>query len=175
MLKAGPTWRTRGQAFDHQGNTEIAQIFIFRGEDSIFYFQFLYAEDGGNKLVLSEKIGSSSAIGSNSLDTVTLDYPSEFVTGVSGKYRQNRSFNSPTKLRSITFHTNKTKYGPFEARPIRTQQFPPESEMEFSYDVGLSKLCGFFGTYLSDGIETIGIYLKPIEKLPINAVKKKGM
>ncbi|KAK1350708.1 inactive protein RESTRICTED TEV MOVEMENT 1-like [Heracleum sosnowskyi] len=174
MLKAGPTWCTTGKAFDHLGKSEIAQIFIFRGDDSIFYIQILYAEDGGNKLVLSEKIGSSSAIGSNSLNTVTLDYPSEFITGVSGKYRQFVILPGPPKLRSITFHTNKRKYGPFEASPIRTVRFR-ETETEFSYDVGSSKFCGIFGTYLSDGIESIGIYVKPIEKLPNNPIKKEAI
>ncbi|KAK1350705.1 inactive protein RESTRICTED TEV MOVEMENT 1-like [Heracleum sosnowskyi] len=118
------------------------------------------------------QIRSSNAIGSNSLNTVMLDYPSEFITGVSGKYRGYKSYSKKQYLRSITFHTNKSKYGPFEASPVCR---PLETETEFHYDIGPNKFCGFFGTYLCDGIESIGIYVKPIEKLPNNPITKEAI
>lgn len=68
MIKAGPTWRTKGDDWDHKGRSDIAQIFISRSENRIKFIHFLYIEDQGNRLVLSQKIGGG---GTKSLDTVS--------------------------------------------------------------------------------------------------------
>lgn len=88
---------------------------------------------------------------------IMLDYPHEVITGVTGKYRV--FYNDEKQLTSLTFVTNKRKYGPFEV----SEPYP----QEFDYHVGEKQFGGFFGTSSSDGIESIGIYLKPLKKLPV--------
>lgn len=70
MLKVGPSWGA-GRAWDHRGKSEIAEIIISRSQTSINFIHFLYVEDGGNKLVLSEKLGSGDG-GSLYLNTVSI-------------------------------------------------------------------------------------------------------
>lgn len=69
MLKFGPSWRY-GKAWDHNGKTEIAQIIVSRSETRINLINFLFVEDGGNKLVMSENIGGGDG-GTISLNTVS--------------------------------------------------------------------------------------------------------
>lgn len=95
---------------------------------------------------------------------ITLDYPHEVITGVTGKYRV---FGIATRLISITFVTNKRKYSLEVSRAGSSK-----SDIEFEYFVGCNKFGGFFGLSNNDGIEAIGIYLKPLEKLTINQIKK---
>lgn len=98
---------------------------------------------------------------------ITLDYPHEFITGVTGKYQVPRC-GGTQHLRSITFVTNKLKYGPMEVS-LKDQG---HKDVEFEYNVG-KQFGGFFGNIVSDGLENIGVYLKPLDKLPINPVKKE--
>ena len=97
---------------------------------------------------------------------VTFDYPSEYITRVSGKYE---NIYSTKYLRSITFDTNRGRYGPFEAAPAKDSL----EDTEFRYEVGRSKFGGFFGAFTSTGINSIGIYVKPLEKLVITPVKEE--
>lgn len=97
---------------------------------------------------------------------ITLDYPHEVITGLTGKY--GTDYYGSKRLRSITFVTNKCKYGSFE---VNSADFKKDFELE--YNVGCKQFGGFFGTFMSNGIESIGIYLKPLEKLTINPIKKE--
>ncbi|WOG94206.1 hypothetical protein DCAR_0313499 [Daucus carota subsp. sativus] len=150
MIRVGPTFKTYGTSWDHQGKTEIAQIFISSTPYRINSLHFVYVENGRH--VLSERIGGD---GSASMNTVTLDYPSEYITRVSGKYQ------SSNFLVSITFYTNKGTYGPFVPNNLEKPVYPP---IEFNYEIG-GKFYGFFGTYTSNEIESIGLYMKPIQTL----------
>lgn len=85
---------------------------------------------------------------------ITFDYPSEYITRISGRYRYDLGSNY---LWSITFHTNKGTYGPYLPTDDRNL-----SVINFNYHIG-GKFCGFFGTYLGNGIESIGVYMKPLE------------
>lgn len=99
---------------------------------------------------------------------ITLDYPHEMITGVTGTYEDIRYGGGTKRLRSITFVTNKMKYGPMEVSS--TDQ--TAKVIEFQYYVG-EHFGGFFGTYTSGAIETIGIYMKPLDKLPVKSIKKE--
>uniref|UniRef100_A0A161ZMD0 Jacalin-type lectin domain-containing protein n=1 Tax=Daucus carota subsp. sativus TaxID=79200 RepID=A0A161ZMD0_DAUCS len=126
MIRIGPAYPGRGIPWDHKGKTEVAQILISCNRNRINFMYFVYVEDGGTKLVLSEKIGREET--SHSMETVNFDYPSEYITRVSG---------APTKgLVSI----------------------------DFNYQVA-GKFGGFFGSYETDSIETIGFYIDPLQKL----------
>ncbi|KAL8105434.1 hypothetical protein AgCh_029296 [Apium graveolens] len=157
-----------GTVWDHKGKTDIAQIIVSRSENRINQINFIFVEDGGNKLVMSEKIGGN-AVNCVSLNTITLDYPHEVITGVKGKYATvPHGCGSRRLIRCITFVTNKGLYGPLEVSSTNYGK-----DIEFEYYVGTKQFGGFFGTFTSDGVETIGIYLKPLEKLTIHPVKKE--
>ena len=90
---------------------------------------------------------------------ITFDYPSEYITRVSGKYEL------PNILVSITFHTNEGTYGPFTPKnPLYNLELT-----DFNYEVG-GKFYGFFGTYNDYFIETIGFYMKPHQMLANQSV-----
>ncbi|KAK1390380.1 hypothetical protein POM88_018558 [Heracleum sosnowskyi] len=152
MMKVRPALRTVGTSWDHLGKTEISQIFISWSNDWIDSIQFAYVEDGGTNAVLSENIGGGK--GSTYMESITFDCPSEYITRVSGRYRYDLGSNY---LWSITFDTNKGTYGPY--LPLDDRNL---SVINFNYHIG-GKFCGFFGTYLRDGIESIGVYMKPLE------------
>lgn len=63
----------------------------------------------------------------------------------------------------FTFHTNKGVYGPFApgAPGAPTKGLV---SIDFNYQVA-GKFGGFFGSYETDSIETIGFYIDPLQKL----------
>ncbi|KAK1390381.1 Jacalin-type lectin domain-containing protein [Heracleum sosnowskyi] len=169
MLKIVPTFTPSGASWDHQGKSEISQIFISCSEYRIDFIQFAYVENG--KAVLSERIGMQQ--GCNNLKTITFDYPSEYITRVSGCYES--YYYGYNYLCSITFHTNKGRYGPYKpsiggGHP--ELDWPDESVIfdeldaihvkKFDYEVG-GEFYGFFGTQRRDGIEVMGFYMKPLQ------------
>nr|XP_017217667.1 PREDICTED: jacalin-related lectin 3-like [Daucus carota subsp. sativus] len=156
MIKVGPPFHPAGSTWDNKGKTDIAQIFVSCSRYRINFMYFVYAEDGGNRLVLS-KFGEDKT--SHSMETVTFDYPSEYITRVRGQYTDAVS-PYDRYLWSITFYTNKGTYGPY----VPTESINDGKFVDFNYQVG-GKLCGFFGSYLGNGIETIGFYVEPQEKL----------
>lgn len=88
---------------------------------------------------------------------ITFDYPSEYITKIHGYYLNDEASKY---LCSIYFYTNK-------GTGICTDDFDLidyedlESYLdEFNYEVG-GKFWGFYGTYKSNGIESIGLYMKP--------------
>lgn len=100
---------------------------------------------------------------------ITFDYPSEYITRIDGGYLDD---DTSKYLCSINFYTNKgRKYGPY-GPGINTDGFDliDYEEMgsyvdEFNYEVG-GKFWGFFGTCKSDGVESIGFYMKKPRQLP---------
>lgn len=175
MLKVVPTFpqaRQAGTSWDHQGKSKISQIFIACSEYRIDSIQFAYVEDGG--VVLSERIGRKE--GCDTLKTITFNYPSEYITRVSGHYET--YYHGNRYLSSITFHTNKGKHGPYEPSSLggdpdcdheefnlfdsRDDDVYIDPVKKFDYEVG-GEFNGFFGTYRSGGIETIGFYMKPVQ------------
>ncbi|KAK1369981.1 Inactive protein restricted tev movement 1 [Heracleum sosnowskyi] len=156
MFKVGPAAKASGSVWDDKGKSEIAQIYIGGYENRFKFIQFLYVENG-NTVATSKILGLPCEGGCTFFDMITLDYPSEYITGVSGWYQDH---NGSKFLRLINFHTNKTTYGPFIASPANKGL----DQIEFNYQVG-SKFHGFFGTYLQNGVESIGIYSKPMDKL----------
>lgn len=88
---------------------------------------------------------------------ITFDHRTEYITRLSGWYRD---YYGQIYLGSITIHTNKGTHGPYP--PLDPNDYYYVTH--FYYHVG-GKFCGFYGTYVSDGIESFGFYMKPQEKL----------
>ncbi|XP_073135335.1 inactive protein RESTRICTED TEV MOVEMENT 1-like isoform X2 [Henckelia pumila] len=142
-IKIGAVGSKSGTAWDEKGRTKIVQIFVSHDEE-INSIQFQYAENGS--LVLSDSFGHNEGY---KFDVVTLNYPSEYITSVSG----HKSYNNG-RLNSLTFGTNKGEYGPYGRSSSH--------DKEFSFRLGNDRqFGGFHGTADSDTVRSIGVYLKP--------------
>ncbi|KAG5555277.1 hypothetical protein RHGRI_012720 [Rhododendron griersonianum] len=154
MIKIGPAGVTDfGKAWDDGGKEKIVQIFIAH-EDFIYSLQFLYVDQTGN-LVLSDLHGGGFA--TSKFDVVKLDYPSEFITGISGCHGHVRCCRKKQIL-SITFTTNNRTYGPFGG-------CGGENDSSFRYQLGLDRPFGGFHGYSGNYVHAIGLYVKPMTTL----------
>ncbi|KAF3685307.1 Endonuclease III -like protein 1, chloroplastic [Capsicum annuum] len=95
-----------GALWDEKGVGQVVQICVSYNRDTICALQFLFYDENG-KSVLSEKHGVDREV---YFESVGFDYPSEFLTSISGSFRS--VGRRTTLLSSITFGTNKDSYGP---------------------------------------------------------------
>ncbi|KAH0640348.1 hypothetical protein KY285_036934 [Solanum tuberosum] len=150
MIKVGPVGSRGGSIWEENGRGEVAGIFVSYTEDTIQSLQFLFYEDGN--FVQSNKHGSQYC---SNFSAVLLDYPSEFLTSLSGSYVNNGG------LEAIKFNTNKGSYGPFGQ--------PTSDAYHFNFQLGNHSLFGgFHGTTSSYAVDSIGIYVKPVVSSMIN-------
>ncbi|KAJ9542738.1 hypothetical protein OSB04_029244 [Centaurea solstitialis] len=154
MLKLGPKWKN-GSPWDEGGNTEIVQILISYDKAKIKSIQFVYA-DKPTGVRLSPVYGEPTG---SYFKSVLFDYPSEYLTSMSGVCYDNYVCNGITA--SIAFGTNIRKYGPFGMSPRYCSS-------EFNYEFGARGFGGFHGTAKKSCLGSIGIYVKPIQKLKNN-------
>ncbi|XP_058212662.1 inactive protein RESTRICTED TEV MOVEMENT 1-like [Rhododendron vialii] len=165
MIRIGPAGVTDGRGigpWDDGGKEKLVQIFVAHG-DSIDSLQYLYVDQNGN-LVLSASHGCT--FGTSKFDLVKLDYPSEFITGISGCYGSIGS-NTNKKILSITFTTNNRTYGPFGGRG-------GENDSAFRYQLGLDRSFGGFHGYSGNYLSAIGLYVKPLTTLSNDQEKLKN-
>ncbi|CAN8292369.1 unnamed protein product [Cochlearia groenlandica] len=142
----GPWGGQSGHAWDDGMFTTVRQIVIAHGTgiDSI---QVEYDNKGSS--VWGEKRGGK---GGTKFDTVKLDYPHEYLTSVQGTYGSFDVWGNLC-LRSLTFESNRKKYGPFGV----------ESGTYFSLPKSDTKIIGFHGKggwYL----DAIGVHIQHIPK-----------
>lgn len=168
MIKVGPAGEQEqgGTRWDEKGRDEVAQIFVSYTHDTVYSLQFLFYEN--DKLVMSNKHGINEC---ESFCAVTFDYPTEFLTSISGSFRTSYGC---TILNSISFGTNKGSYGPFGT--------PSDKANKFTFQIGnYPSFGGFHGSKSRRGIDSFGIYMKPIKtsmihfKDPMVKVKKEGV
>ncbi|KAK2660603.1 hypothetical protein Ddye_007136 [Dipteronia dyeriana] len=100
----GPWGGTGGFSFDDGTYTSIRQINLSHNK-GIISIKVCYDRDG--KAVWGSTHGDS---GGFKFDRVIFDYPSEILTCITGTYGLVKYTNV---IKSITFHTNKGKHGPF--------------------------------------------------------------
>ncbi|ESQ36343.1 hypothetical protein EUTSA_v10008892mg [Eutrema salsugineum] len=125
----------------------LSQIFLSHGVSGIMSIQFQYVID--EKLVLSDRHGPFSG---NMFDVIELNYPHEYITGISGEYYKYEASNP--HIRSLTFTTNTSVYGPFGTSGSGYEKF--------AFKLGKSpQFGGFHGTYDASGLQYIGVYLRP--------------
>ncbi|XAR57000.1 hypothetical protein NMG60_11024997 [Bertholletia excelsa] len=149
MIKVSTQKLPTGEPWDCKEKSKIVKIFISHSK-TIHSIQFVYVNDNGD-LTLSERYGSERG---DILKTVILNYPSEFLTSVGGKYDGSRN-----ALTSIVFTTNIDRYGLFGS--------PERDDTEFNFDLGKdSSFGGFHGTTTKIGLESIGVYINPFTKKP---------
>nr|XP_010326701.1 inactive protein RESTRICTED TEV MOVEMENT 1-like [Solanum lycopersicum] len=150
MIKVGPVGSNVGSIWEENGRSEVAGIFVSFTENTIQSLQFLFYENGN--YVQSNKHGSDH---SENFCALLFDYPSEFLTSISGSYIGDGYLS--TGLDAIKFNTNKGCYGPFG----RTE--PTSSSKRFNFELRNHRLFGgFHGTMSRHAVESIGIYVKPV-------------
>ncbi|WMV47854.1 hypothetical protein MTR67_041239 [Solanum verrucosum] len=155
MIKVGPVGSNGGSIWEENGRSEVAGIFVSYTENRIQSLQFLFYENG--KFVQSNKHGSQF---SENFCAHVFDYPSEFLTSISGSYIGDGYLS--TGLDAIKFNTNEGSYGPFG----RTE--PTSSSKQFNFQLRNRLFGGFHGTMSPSAVESIGIYLKPVVSSMIN-------
>ncbi|KAJ6982423.1 hypothetical protein D5086_020167 [Populus alba] len=135
----------KGFDWDHKGRTEISHIYISHDFRVIRFIEFQYVEESGVLSKLSPTLLEKNSFGSGFI-VVKLDYPHEFLKGISGRGVGN--------VNSLTFTTNRGTYGPFG----RKEEYGPE----FDFQTGDKPLfAGLHGSFDGHGLKTIGIYVNP--------------
>ncbi|KAJ8565176.1 hypothetical protein K7X08_007752 [Anisodus acutangulus] len=142
--------KLKGTTWEDVDVGDIAMIFISYGR-AVSHLQFLYVKDG--KFSLSGRHGDLM----ENLEIIKLDYPSEYVIGVNGRHG---IFGTDRILKSITFVTNKSSYGPF---PKNKPTYMGSEDTDFNISVlDHGWLNGFHGTICGGQLESFGVYIKPM-------------
>ncbi|EES18470.1 hypothetical protein BDA96_09G201500 [Sorghum bicolor] len=137
----GPWGGEGGRAWDDGVYTGVKQIYIMRGA-FIGSIQIEYDRSGHS--IWSSRHGNSGHI----THRVKLDFPHEVLTCVYGYYNTNRE-DGPRVLRSLTFITNRGKYGPFG----------DEFGSYFSSATTEGKVVGFHGRS-GQHLDAIGVHMQ---------------
>lgn len=86
---------------------------------------------------------------------VTFNYPSEFLTSVGGEFNDNG-------LASLSFTTNKRKFGPFGGTSSTNGSLTEPVYKKFNYNFGHREcFLGFHGTVKDSRVYAIGIHVYP--------------
>ncbi|KAJ4964244.1 hypothetical protein NE237_024183 [Protea cynaroides] len=155
-MKVGPHGGIWGESWDDKGKNLLTHIFISYESGCINSIQTAYVI--GTKSYQSEKHGGSGKI----FKTVELDYPTEFLTGISGFIADDDDIG----LKCLTFETNLRKIGPFGN----------EEGTAFNIQMG-TKRCfgGFHGSSDSNYIYSIGVYFTPINPVQLISIDDEFM
>ncbi|CAN1824123.1 Pentatricopeptide repeat-containing protein At1g19720 [Linum perenne] len=105
-VDGGPWGGDGGKKWDDGLYSGVRQLLIAHGS-GVDSLQFEYDNKGAS--IWSHKHGGT---GGTKTDKVKLDYPNEYLTSINGYYGSLYDWG-PVMIRSLTFETNKAKYGPY--------------------------------------------------------------
>ncbi|CAH8258004.1 unnamed protein product [Arabidopsis lyrata] len=152
----GPWGRNGGTTWDdgiYHGVREIRLVY----DHCIDSISVIYDKNG--KPAKSEKHGG---VGGNKTAELKLQYPDEYLTGVSGYYSIVVDSGTPV-IRSMTFKSNKQVYGPYGVE----QGTPFTFSVNGGRIVGMSSRSGWY-------LDSIGFHLsRPKSTKMINKLLKK--
>ncbi|XP_039071261.1 jacalin-related lectin 2-like [Hibiscus syriacus] len=159
MVKIGPIGKDdEGFEWNVKGFDEITRIYISYTPSTIVSLQFKYTNLCARN-VLSLQYGKSNG---SHFNVVSLD-DSEYITGVKGMFDREKG------IRSLTFITDKRKFGPFgyidgddsaAGGSGKLINWPVCSYTPFDLQFGDSRrLAGFFGRLKDGQLTSIGVYL----------------
>ncbi|XP_062097348.1 jacalin-related lectin 3-like [Humulus lupulus] len=137
----GPWGGTGGMLFDDGVYTGVREIHIARS-GGVVSIKVCYDMNG--RAVWGNKNGGN---GGFRLDKIAFDYPHEYLTHISGYYGS-LILRGPTVIKSLTFFTNKKKYGPFGDE----QGLPFSSGQKDGIVVGFHGKQGWF-------VDSIGVHV----------------
>ncbi|OMO75253.1 Mannose-binding lectin [Corchorus olitorius] len=141
VLTYGPWGGNGGVKFDDGTYTGIRQINVSRNV-GIVSLKVCYDRDG--QAVWGSKHGGT---GGFRTDRIIFDYPSEILTHITGTFGP-LMYMGPNVIKSLTFHTNKGKHGPYGE----------EQGPSFTNKMDEGKIVGFHGR---EGLflDAIGVYV----------------
>ncbi|KAD3640371.1 hypothetical protein R6Q59_003198 [Mikania micrantha] len=146
MFKMGPS-EMQGEIWDEKGFSKIVDILVSHQQDCINSIKFTY--DFNREIVHSQTHGQPNGL---KFDMVEFDYHSEWLTSLSGEYKNGR-------LASITFGTNKKTYGPFGRTGSRSSSSGLYDEFEYKFNP--LRFGGLHGSVCDGSVYAIGVYVKP--------------
>ncbi|CAH2036786.1 unnamed protein product [Thlaspi arvense] len=153
----GPWGGIGGIIFDDGIYTGIRQINLSR---SVGIVSMKVCYDFRGQAVWGSKHGGR---GGFKHDKIVFDYPSEVLTHVTGTYGP-LMYMGPNVIKSLTFHTNKGKHGPFGE----------EQGPSFTHKIDEGKVVGFLGReglFLdSIGVHVMECKISPLKPSPQNAI-----
>ncbi|KAM3749711.1 hypothetical protein ACB098_05G208000 [Castanea mollissima] len=141
----GPWGGHGGMEWDDGVFSAIRELQLHVGDSVIHAIRVLYESRDG-KPVWSQKHGGE---GGDQVNTIKLEVSKEFLVRIVGFYGPVKGSDSFKALRSITFYTNKAKYGPYG----------DEIGHAFTSSVAAGKVVGFHGrsgVYL----DAIGVHME---------------
>ncbi|KAM7505699.1 hypothetical protein LguiB_004603 [Lonicera macranthoides] len=138
---AGPFGGEGGDSWDDGVHTAVRKLIIFSSE-VIESIQIEYDENGKSKW--SNTYGRKEG----KINTVVLDYPSEFLVSVSGYIAE---YHTLVVINSLTLESNKRTYGPFGTQRGECFKFPPTTG---------NKIIGFHGS-AGYHLDSIGAHFEP--------------
>ncbi|KAL5760157.1 hypothetical protein ACOSP7_018660 [Xanthoceras sorbifolium] len=143
-IKLGSWGGPGGVAWDYNlgSDTAIIEIVISHGDvvDSVSFKSINHAT---GKIVSSGTHGGTGGVS----DKILIDGSGEHLTLISGTIID---YFGIVVVESLTFHTNKTKYGPYGLTNGSVFEIPMEN----------GEIVGFFGN-AGAFLDAIGIYVKP--------------
>ncbi|XP_068652596.1 jacalin-related lectin 3 isoform X2 [Aristolochia californica] len=160
-VMVGPWGGGGGSPFDDGFYTTIKQLVVSHGA-AIDSLRIEYQGKKGAS-VWSERHGGT---GGARTDKVTLDYPDEILLSINGFYGSITT-GGPFVVRSLTFESNKRKYGPFGFQQGSYFSLPVTGGMI----VGFHGRCGWY-------LDSLGVHIKPLNDpssiVPSVAMNKMG-
>ncbi|KAI3792222.1 hypothetical protein L2E82_06095 [Cichorium intybus] len=141
----------KGSIWDENGNAKVVQILISHGTSEVNSIQFAHVVDG--KVVSSEMHGNPNG---SKFDIITFDYPGEYLISIFADHDANG-------LGSITFSTNKRKYGPFGGPSSNYSSYQHDT-VTYNFKPR-SSFGGFHGSILDSKMYAIGVYIRPLGSL----------
>ncbi|GMN66094.1 hypothetical protein TIFTF001_035167 [Ficus carica] len=128
--------------WDDGSHTGVKQICLEFDDAGINFFQAFYID------IDQTKEGSKNGTqGVTELVMIPLDFPGEYITNVSGYIIPGQ----PTTVRSLTFKTNRTPYGPYGGRTLN-QDIPFEIPID-----GRFRIVGFRGAFSGNILNAFGV------------------
>ncbi|KDP38566.1 hypothetical protein JCGZ_04491 [Jatropha curcas] len=142
----GPWGGNGGMLFDDGVYTGVREVHLTR-YGGIVSTRVCYDMNG--QAIWGNKNGGSGGV---RIDKIAFDYPSEILTRITGYYGST-ILRGPTVVKSLTFHTNKRKYGPFgDEQGI---SFSSAGSNNNEMIVGFHGRKGWF-------IDSIGVHSRPL-------------
>ncbi|KAK4478281.1 hypothetical protein RD792_017570 [Penstemon davidsonii] len=121
----------------------------FKSKDGITKIVITHGTAVGSLIFHSSHVFGGPRYASKT-DKIYIEYPSEYLTGITGTYDWFSNPSTPKVIKSLCFYTNTTKYGIFGS----------DTGTPFSFPMEGGQIIGFHGRSGSL-IDAIGVYVKP--------------
>ncbi|XP_048129025.1 jacalin-related lectin 4-like [Rhodamnia argentea] len=152
IISTGPFGGLGGSAWDDGKFNGVMEIEVMY-DDVVCCIKFAY-DKSGERVCSVMHGGRSGRVNAMGTTRVIFDYPREYLTSISGYKRENGDDADNAIVQSLTFYSNRGRYGPFGI----------EMGKYFWYPSTGSKIIGFYGRS-SKTLNSIGVYAEPVPHL----------